>query len=331
MNLMVILKLIFSATKVVNFRTQYYLCINTIQIRYFSFMNILVTGANGQLGSELRLLVNNPSVKDNYIFSDIISNDDIATLLLDISDIAQVRKICTEQKIGVIINCAAYTNVDKAEDEPELADIVNHKAVANLATVAHEISATLFHVSTDYVFDGCSSLPYIEESDTNPIGVYGETKLRGELAVKCSNCNYLIFRTSWLYSKFGKNFVKTISRLSAEKESLNVVFDQIGTPTYAKDLANVIFYIIENKLYENNNGVYHFSNEGVCSWYDFACDIVRLSGNNCKVYPCHSDEFPSKVKRPHYSVLDKSKVKHIFAIEIPHWRESLTNYMSEVL
>ncbi|MBP3419864.1 MAG: dTDP-4-dehydrorhamnose reductase [Marinifilaceae bacterium] len=277
-------------------------------------MNILVTGSNGQLGSEIRKLA--PNFGNTFLFTDVAE--------LDITDIEAVRNCVVDNNIDVIINCAAYTNVDRAEDDYDNALLINGTAVSNLATVCSEHNAKLIHISTDYVFQGNGCVPCTEEMDVNPLGVYGKTKLYGEQAVIQSGCYYMIFRTSWLYSEYGNNFVKTIRRLSGERDSLNVVFDQVGTPTYAADLAKLICKVVEDADFcSEKSGIYHFANEGVCSWYDFALEIVEMSGNQCAVLPCHSDEFPSKVKRPHYSVLDKSKVKKVFNVVIPHWKEAL--------
>lgn len=274
---------------------------------------ILVTGANGQLGSELRVL----SVNSNheFLFTDVAE--------LDITNREAVDNYVSEHGTDIIVNCAAYTNVDKAEDDTEMADNINHLAVKNLAEVSAKYKLILIHISTDYVFDGSKNTPYLETDPTAPLGVYGRTKLAGEKAVTDSGCDYLIIRTSWLYSSFGNNFVKTIRRLTAEKDSLKVVFDQVGTPTYAGDLAQAILKIIDSGKYADNAGIYHFSNEGVCSWYDFAIEIRNLSGNLCVIQPCHSDEFPSKVKRPNFSVLDKTKIKETFGLKIPYWKVSL--------
>ena len=284
----------------------------TIQSIYMS-KKILVTGANGQLGSELRVL----SVNSNheFLFTDVAE--------LDITNREAVDNYVSEHGAEIIVNCAAYTNVDKAEDDTEMADNINHLAVKNLAEVSAKYKLILIHISTDYVFDGSKNTPYLETDPTAPLGVYGRTKLDGEKAVTDSGCDYLIIRTSWLYSSFGNNFVKTIRRLTAEKDSLKVVFDQVGTPTYAADLASAILEIIETGKYKSNSGIYHFSNEGVCSWYDFAIEIRNLSGNLCDIQPCHSDEFPSKVKRPNFSVLDKTKIKETFGLKIPYWKVSL--------
>ncbi len=274
---------------------------------------ILVTGANGQLGSELRVL----SVNSNheFLFTDVAE--------LDITNREAVDNYVSEHGTDIIVNCAAYTNVDKAEEDTEMADNINHLAVKNLAEVSAKYKLILIHISTDYVFDGSKNTPYLETDPTAPLGVYGRTKLAGEKAVTDSGCDYLIIRTSWLYSSFGNNFVKTMRRLTAEKDSLKVVFDQVGTPTYAGDLAQAILKIIDSGKYADNAGIYHFSNEGVCSWYDFAIEIRNLSGNLCDIQPCHSDEFPSKVKRPNFSVLDKTKIKETFGLKIPYWKVSL--------
>ena len=277
-------------------------------------LNILITGANGQLGRSLQRL--GGVSPHNYICTDVAE--------LDITDAGAVLRAVREHRIDVIVNCAAYTDVEKAEEAEARADLLNHKAAGNLAAAAKETGATLFHVSTDYVFDGTAHTPYTEDVTPSPLGAYGRTKLAGERAVMASGCRYLIFRTAWLYSEYGNNFLKTMLRLTAERPELNVVFDQVGSPTYAGDLAIALFSIIEGGLYEGREGVYHFSNEGVCSWYDFAVEIARAAGHDaCVIHPCHSDEFPSKVKRPAYSVLDKSKIKQTFGLDIPHWRESM--------
>ena len=284
-------------------------------------MTILVTGANGQLGNEMRNV--SKSSSDHYIFTDVAE--------LDITNIEAIRKIVRDEQVGVIVNCAAYTNVDKAEDDQAMADLINNKAVENLAIVAKEANALLVHVSTDYVFGGNQyNIPICEEASTNPLGVYGVTKLHGEEAILRSGCEYLIFRTAWLYSPYGNNFVKTMRRLTSEKDSLKVVFDQVGTPTFAADLASIIFKVLSERLYTKHQGIYHFSNEGVISWYDFAQEICALSGNTCDIQPCHSHEFPSKVTRPSYSVLDKTKVKSDFGITIPYWRDSLVRCINQL-
>ena len=275
---------------------------------------ILITGANGQLGSEMRRL---GEVSPNtYIYTDVAE--------LDITNGDAVAAFVKENAVDIIVNCAAYTNVDKAESDEPTAELINATAVENLAKAIKAVNGTLFHISTDYVFGNEGNTPRTEDMPLNPLGVYGRTKLRGEQAVAAVGCKAIIIRTAWLYSEFGNNFLKTMLRLTAEREQLNVVFDQVGTPTYAGDLALAIFSIIEGDVYEGNEGVYHFSNEGVCSWYDFATEIAIAAGNTaCKVQPCHSSEFPSPVTRPAFSVLDKSKIKNTFGIEIPHWRDSM--------
>ena len=277
-------------------------------------MNILVTGANGQLGNEMRRL--GAVSPNNYIFTDVEQ--------LDITNADAVMYVAKNYSIDAIINCAAYTNVDKAETEADMAELINAVAVENLARAMKEVGGTLFHISTDYVFGHEGNTPRTEDMPLNPLGVYGSTKLHGEQAIAESGCKALIFRTSWLYSEFGNNFLKTMLRLTAERETLNVVFDQVGTPTYAGDLALAIFSIIEAGVYPGNEGIYHFSNEGVCSWYDFAVEIANVAGNtSCRINPCHSSEFPSPVTRPSYSVLDKTKIKNTFDIDIPYWKESM--------
>ena len=277
-------------------------------------MNILVTGANGQLGCEMRRL--GAVSPNNYIFTDVAE--------LDITNADAVMYVAKHYSIDAIVNCAAYTNVDKAESDEAAAELINATAVGNLARAMKEVDGTLFHISTDYVFGSEGNTPRTEDMPLNPLGVYGRTKLHGEQAILESGCKALILRTAWLYSEFGNNFLKTMLRLTAEREQLNVVFDQVGTPTYAGDLALAIFSIIEAGVYEGNEGIYHFSNEGVCSWYDFAVEIAAVAGNtNCRINPCHSSEFPSPVTRPPYSVLDKTKIKNTFDIDIPHWRESM--------
>lgn len=283
---------------------------------------ILIVGANGQLGSELKAIENNLT-NSSCFFTDVEE--------LDITDKSAIDTFVTSNNINIIINCAAYTNVDKAEDDKTTADLINHKATLNLAQVALQRNAFLVHVSTDYVFDGSRNIPYTEDVPTVPLGVYGVTKLKGEQAVTSSGCKYLIFRTSWLYSAFGNNFVKTMIRLTTEKDKLNVVFDQVGTPTYAGDLAEMIFSIIEKGQLTNHSGIYHFSNEGICSWYDFTKEISLQAGTVCDVQPCHSSEFPSKVTRPSFSVLDKTKIKKDFNYIIPYWKDSLAICMKKLL
>ena len=292
---------------------------------------ILVTGANGQLGQSLKSVLDKcPQYADRVIYTDVTSDFE----QLDITDSHAVDAFLKNNNIDIIVNCAAYTNVDKAEDEPQLAENINALAVENLACAAKEADALLIHISTDYVFGGnLNNTPCKEGQEENPTGVYGVTKLKGELAVKRSGCKYVILRTAWLYSEYGHNFVKTMLQLTATKPQLKVVFDQVGTPTYAKDLATAILSVI-NDYFKNNanlsaenyihSGIYHFSNEGVCSWYDFTKVIADMAGNvDCDIQPCHSDEFPSKVVRPSYSVLDKTKIKSTFNIDIPYWTDSL--------
>lgn len=278
-------------------------------------MNILVTGANGQLGNEMRIVA--AGSKDHYIFTDVAE--------LDITDAAAVERMVRDNDIKAIVNCAAYTNVDRAESDADFAELLNAGAVANLANAIKAVDGVLIHVSTDYVFGGSmGNTPRTEDEPANPTGVYGLTKLHGEQAIAASGAKAIVLRTAWLYSEFGKNFVKTMLSLTATKPELKVVFDQCGTPTYAYDLALAIFDILENRKYAGNEGVYHFSNEGVCSWYDFTKMIAEYAGHSgCDIRPCHSDEFPSPVTRPSYSVLDKTKIKNTFGIRIPYWTESL--------
>lgn len=286
-------------------------------------MNILVTGANGQLGSEMRLV--SAGSADRYIFTDVAELPGVETHMLDITDLEAVRAMVRGYEVEVIVNCAAYTNVDKAEDDVDTCSLLNAKAPENLAVAMKEVGGLLVHVSTDYVFGGEDyNVPCTEEMKGIPTGVYGQTKLDGENAIISTGCRHVIIRTSWLYSEFGRNFVKTMIGLTSSKPQIKVVFDQAGTPTYALDLAEAIFDIVENRKAAGNDGIYHFSNEGVCSWYDFAVAIAEYAGiTSCDISPCHSDEFPSKVRRPSYSVLDKSKIKRTFGLAIPHWRVSL--------
>ena len=286
-------------------------------------MNILVTGANGQLGNEMRIVSRNSS--DKYIFTDVMDIEGVQTTHLDITDIEAVRNIVKDNDVKCIINCAAYTNVDKAESDEAFCRVLNAKAPENLAVVMAEVDGLLVHVSTDYVFGADPyNVPCKEDQKGTPTGVYGKTKLEGEQAIIASGCKYIILRTAWLYSEFGKNFVKTMLNLTATKPQLKVVFDQVGTPTYALDLANAIYDIVNGRKYEGNTGIYHYSNEGVCSWYDFTTMIAMLSGHNdCDIQPCHSDEFQSPVIRPSYSVFDKTKVKNTFGVKVPYWLDSL--------
>lgn len=278
-------------------------------------MNVLVTGANGQLGNCIRNASSHSC--DNYIFTDVAE--------LDITDAKAVQDMIMGSNIQLIINCAAYTNVDKAEEDTVIAEILNAKAVRNLADAIKKNDGTLIHISTDYVFGGNSgNTPRSESEALNPTGVYGRTKLNGENEIQNSGAKAIIFRTAWLYSEYGKNFVKTMLALTSDRPELKVVFDQCGTPTYARDLAEAIVDIIEKRLFHGHEGIYHYSNEGVCSWYDFAKMIAELAGNDsCDIQPCHSDEFPSKVIRPSYSVLDKTKFKNTFRIKVPYWTTSL--------
>ncbi|MDE6632704.1 MAG: dTDP-4-dehydrorhamnose reductase, partial [Muribaculaceae bacterium] len=293
-------------------------------------MNILITGANGQLGNCMRNAVENATKngkrknEDIYIFTDVAE--------LDITDADAVAKIVKDNDIKVIVNCAAYTNVDKAESDAQFAEVLNSKAVRNLADAVKANGGTLIHISTDYVFGGSrGNTPRTETEPTNPTGVYGVTKLHGEQEIGNSGVKSLVFRTAWLYSEYGKNFVKTMLNLTSTKPQLKVVFDQVGTPTYAQDLADIIYYVIDNRLMDGNEGIYHYSNEGVCSWYDFTKSIAEIAGNNdCDIQPCHSDEFPSPVTRPSYSVLDKTKVKDTFGISIPYWTASLKKCIQNI-
>lgn len=278
-------------------------------------MNILVTGANGQLGNCIRNAAKGNT--DNYIFTDIAE--------LDITNPEAVAKMVKENNVEIIVNCAAYTNVDKAESDAQSAERLNAEAVSNLANAIKAVKGTLFHISTDYVFGGDPyNTPCREEQKGTPTGAYGLTKLHGEQAIEASDCKALIFRTAWLYSEYGRNFVKTMLNLTSTKPQLKVVFDQTGTPTYAQDLADAIVEIISQRKYIGNEGIYHYSNEGVCSWFDFTKMIAEYSGNMaCDIQPCHSDEFPSPVKRPAYSVLDKTKFKETFGLAVRYWTDSL--------
>ncbi|THG47945.1 dTDP-4-dehydrorhamnose reductase [Bacteroidales bacterium] len=283
-------------------------------------MNILVTGGNGQLGNCLRNAARGSD--DNYIFTDVAGDD---VVRLDITDADAVSRMVRENDVNVIVNCAAYTNVDKAEDDAELAELLNATAVRNLAEAVKANDGTLIHISTDYVFGKEPyNVPCREDQKGTPTGVYCMTKLHGEQAIAESGCRALIFRTAWLYSEYGRNFVKTMLNLTATKPELKVVFDQVGTPTYAQDLADAIYRIIDGRMMAGNEGTYHYSNEGVCSWFDFTKMIAEYAGNRgCDVQPCHSDEFPSKVVRPSYSVLDKTKFKETFGMGVPYWTDSL--------
>ena len=299
----------------------------TARAEFGDTMNILVTGANGQLGTELRNVT--AGSRNNYIFSDVTSLPGVETLNLDITNIDAVRIVCDSEKVDVIVNCAAYTNVDKAEDEPSMAMLLNCTAAGNLAKVAAERDAALIHISTDYIFHGDIPMPCKEDWPTDPLGVYGSTKLAGEKEIERSGCRSVILRTAWLYSPYGKNFVKTMQMLTSTKDSLNVVFDQIGTPTYAYDLASLITRIIEDGQLDKT-GIYHFSNEGAVSWYDFAKAISEIGGTACDIRPCHTEEYPSKAQRPRFSVLDKTKVKETFKVTIPYWRDSLADCIKRI-
>lgn len=294
-------------------------------------MNILVTGANGQLGNEMRIVTKDST--DKYIFTDVVEIEGQQTTILDITDLGSIRKMVSDNDIRIVVNCAAYTNVDKAETDQELCELLNAKAPENLAIAMKEVNGLLIHISTDYVFGGDPyNTPCKEDQKGTPTGVYGLTKLHGEQNIQSTGVDYLIFRTAWLYSEFGKNFVKTMMNLTATKPQLKVVFDQVGTPTYAYDLAKAIYDIIENRKFVANTGIYHYSNEGVCSWFDFTKLIAEIAGNKgCNIQPCHSDEFPSPVKRPAFSVLDKTKVKQTFGIQIPYWTDSLRKCMTNLM
>lgn len=292
-------------------------------------MNILVTGANGQLGNEMRLI--SKEMTDHFIFTDVTEVEGLETTLLDITNLEAVKEVVKTHKVDCIVNCAAYTNVDKAETDVDFCRTLNAKAPQNLAIAMKEVGGLLIHVSTDYVFGGDPyNIPCREDQKGTPTGVYGLTKLEGEENIKAAGCDYVIIRTAWLYSEFGKNFVKTMLNLTATKPQLKVVFDQAGTPTYAYDLAKAIEVVLKDYAKEqpasaySKTGIYHFSNEGVCSWYDFSKTIAAMAGHTeCDIQPCHSNEFPSPVKRPAYSVLDKTKIKEIFGIRIPYWTDSL--------
>ena len=284
---------------------------------------ILVTGADGQLGREMQIA--SRGSRNRFIFTDIAGEYE----RLDITDQQAIADIVRENHVNVIVNCAAYTNVDKAETDPETANLLNNIAAGNLADAMKAVNGTLIHISTDYVFQGDRNIPCREDWPTEPLGVYGKTKLAGEKSIEATGCASIIIRTAWLYSPFGKNFVKTMRDLTSSRESLKVVFDQVGTPTYAGDLAETICRIIENGQLDKT-GIYHFSNEGVCSWFDFAKAICEMSGNTCDIRPCHSDEFPSPVERPHFSVLDKTKIKQTFGNRIPYWTDSLKRCIEEI-
>lgn len=284
-------------------------------------MNILVTGANGQLGNEMRIISREST--DRYIFTDVNQVEGLETSYLDITDLDAVRRMVREHNVDVIVNCAAWTNVDGAEnpEKYELVETLNATAPENLAIAMKDVDGLLVQISTDYVF-GMEpyNTPCREDQTGTPTGVYGRTKLHGEQKIIATGCRYIIIRTAWLYSEFGKNFCKTMLNLTATKPELKVVFDQVGTPTYAWDLATAIVAALKNPVV----GIYHYSNEGVCSWYDFTKMIAEIAGHTaCDIQPCHSEEFPSPVRRPSYSVLDKTKFKNTFKIKVPYWTDSL--------
>lgn len=295
-------------------------------------MNILVTGANGQLGNEMRIIAKHSD--DNYIFTDVNQVEGVETTYLDITDMAAIRKAVSDNHVNVIVNCAAWTNVDACETDDRLAALaekLNADAPENLAKAIKEVNGLFVQISTDYVFGKEPyNTPCRENQKGTPTGVYGTTKLHGEQKIIASDVKYVIIRTAWLYSEFGKNFCKTMLNLTATKSEVNVVFDQCGTPTYAYDLAKAIEIIIEDYKKEaslpqySKTGIYHFSNEGVCSWFDFTKMIAEYSGHNeCEIKPCYSVDYPSPVKRPAYSVLDKSKIKNTFGVRVPYWTDSL--------
>lgn len=292
-------------------------------------MNILVTGANGQLGNEMRIIAKGSD--DHYVFTDVNEMEGVETTFLDITNVEAVKTIVAEQRIDAIVNCAAYTNVDAAESNEALAEKLNAEAAENLAKAMKEVNGLLVQISTDYVFGKEPyNVPCREDQKGTPTGVYGMSKLHGEQKIIATNCKYVIIRTAWLYSEFGKNFCKTMMSLTATKPQLKVVFDQVGTPTYALDLAKAIETVLKDYSYMkansqyNKTGVYHYSNEGVCSWFDFTRMIAEYNGTTtCDIQPCHSDEFPSPVIRPSYSVLDKNKIKETFGVQVPYWTESL--------
>lgn len=299
-------------------------------------MNILVTGANGQLGNEMRIVARESS--DHFIFTDVVETPGNPTTLLDITDSEAITRLVAEENVKCIINCAAYTNVDKAETNEALCEKLNADAPKLLAEAMAKVGGLLIHISTDYVFGGDPyNTPCREEQKGTPTGAYGRTKLHGEQYIEQAGCNYVILRTAWLYSEFGHNFVKTMLKLTSEKPQLKVVFDQTGTPTYAYDLAEAIATVLKDyeaeapaKAY-SKAGVYHFSNEGVTSWYDFTKAIAEIAGHtSCDIQPCHSDEFPSPVTRPAYSVLDKTKFKSTFGFKIPYWTDSLKTCMKNM-
>lgn len=310
-------------------------------------MTILVTGANGQLGNEMRIISKDST--DTYIFTDVNQVEGVETTYLDITNLEEIRTIVKEQNVDAIVNCAAWTNVDGAEDPEkyELVEKLNATAPENLAKAMKEVGGLLVHISTDYVFGAEPyNTPCKEDQKGTPTGVYGMTKLHGEQRIIATGCNHVIIRTAWLYSEFGKNFCKTMMNLTATKPQLKVVFDQVGTPTYALDLAKAIQVVLENyaetvisseavggveKSSYKNSGIYHYSNEGVCSWFDFTKMIAEYNGTTaCDILPCHSNEFPSPVTRPSYSVLDKTKIKETFGLKVPYWTDSLKKCISNL-
>ena len=299
-------------------------------------MNILVTGANGQLGNEMRIIARESG--DTYFFTDVNRQEGVDTIFLDITDLQAIREMVATHAIDAIVNCAAYTNVDAAESNEALAEKLNAEAPENLARAMKEVNGLLVQISTDYVFGKEPyNIPCKETQQGTPTGVYGMTKLHGEQKIKAVGCKHVIIRTAWLYSEFGKNFCKTMMNLTATKPQLKVVFDQAGTPTYALDLAKSIAHVLADYSKESKadnyskTGIYHYSNEGVCSWYDFTKMIAEYNGTTvCDVQPCHSNEFPSPVTRPSYSVLDKTKIKETFGIRIPYWTESLKQCISNL-
>lgn len=297
-------------------------------------MNILVTGANGQLGNEMRII--SKGSNDNYIFTDVNQGEGVDTLYLDITDLEAIRKIVQEMEVRAIVNCAAWTNVDACETDEKLAALaerLNAEAPKNLALAMKEVKGVLFHISTDYVFgQEPYNTPCSPNQEGTPTGVYGATKKRGEENIIASGCEYIILRTAWLYSEFGKNFCKTMLDLTTTKPVLKVVFDQCGTPTYAYDLAAAIYDIISHRKFEGHTGVYHYSNEGVTSWYDFTQMIARIAGHTeCDILPCYSSEYPSPVKRPSYSVLDKQTFKETFGVQVPYWVDSLEKCVNNLI
>ena len=301
-------------------------------------MNILVTGANGQLGNEMRIVAQ--EMEDNYIFTDVSQIEGVDTVVLDITDETAIRKMVEEKQIDAIVNCAAFTNVDAAETNQDTAELLNATAPLYLAKAMKETGGLLIQISTDYVFGKEPyNVPCTETQQGTPTGIYGLTKLHGEENIISTGGKYIIIRTAWLYSEYGKNFCKTMMNLTATKPQLKVVFDQVGTPTYALDLAKAIVAVLNdyktsascNLTEYTKTGIYHYSNEGVCSWFDFTKMIAEYNGTTaCDIQPCHSDEFPSPVKRPSYSVLDKSKIKQEFGIAVPYWTESLKKCIANI-